>query len=224
MVVTRYLALVLPTLMLASPALAAEEDLQAWSATTASIPAGNRVVVWLEAQGRFSNDASRLGQLLLRPGLGYRLSPTTTAFVGYAYVRTDPVGPVRTNEHRIWQQLSFRAAGDGKSLTLTGRSRLEQRFVAGANDTGVRFRQLMRLTLPIDSGVQAVGWSEGFVALNNTDWGQRAGLDRFRNFAGVSVPLTKSMRLEPGYLNEYINATGSDRINHIASMTVNLNF
>lgn len=203
----------------------ADEDIQAWAAATATVPVGDKVVIWLEAQGRFSDDATRLGQLLLRPGIGYKVAPSTTVFAGYAYVRTDPVGPVRTTEHRLWQQLSWRALGDGKATTITGRTRLEQRFVNGTNDVGVRFRQLLRLTVPVDGhGTQAVGWSEVFVGLNDTRAGQRTGFDRLRSFAGVSLPLSKTMRIEPGYMNEYVSGRIDDRVNHIASVTVNLNF
>lgn len=222
--ILKYLAPLSAALLFSTPAMA-DEDAQAWAAATATIPVDDKIVVWLEAQGRFSDDASRLGQLLLRPGIGYKVSPGTTVFAGYAYVRTDPVGPVRTTEHRIWQQVSWRALGDGKSTTLSGRSRLEQRFVNGTRDVGVRFRQLLRLTTPVSkSGVQAVGWSELFLGLNDTQAGQRTGFDRLRSFAGVSVPVGKSLRLEPGYMNEYVKGRTDDRANHIASLTMNLNF
>jgi hypothetical protein len=207
---------------LASPAMA-EEDVHAWGAATATVRAGDKMVVWLEGQTRFYDEASRLGQVLLRPGIGYKVSRNATLFAGYAYVFTDTPGPGTTTEHRIWQQALVTIAGNGKTTTLTSRSRLEQRFMAGAGDTGLRLRQMLRLTVPVtDRGVQAVGWSETFLGLNDTDWGQRAGFDRMRNFVGVSAPISKSARIEPGYMNEYVDAT--DRTHHIASLTVNLNF
>lgn len=221
----RCLAAIAPILFLATPALA-EEDMQGWAAATATVPVDDRVVVWLEGQGRFSDEVSRLGQLLIRPGIGYRVSPSTTLFAGYTYVRTSPRGGAVTTEHRIWQQASWRAIGDGKGVTVSGRTRLEQRFVHGTGDVGVRFRQLMRVTAPIDrQGTQIVGWTEGFFGLNDTQAGQRTGFDRMRNFAGISLPVTATMRLEPGYMNEFISRRGTDdRANHIASVTMNLNF
>jgi hypothetical protein len=205
-----------------TPALA-EDDVQAWGAVTATVPVDDKLVVWLEGQARTSNDVSRLNQVLLRPGLGYRVSPTTTLFVGYAHVFTNPPGPARTNEHRVWQQATFRIAGDGRGLTLSGRSRLEQRSLVQGEDTGVRYRQLLRLTAPVGrQGLQAVGWSELFLGLNRTDWGQPTGFDRARNFAGLSVPLSRTIRAEPGYMYEPIRQRGADRHNHIASVTLNL--
>lgn len=209
-------------LLTSTPALA-EDDFQAWGAVTATISLDKKLVVWFDGQARTSNDASRLNQVLLRPGIGYRVSPTTTLFVGYAHAFTNPPGPARTNEHRLWQQASFRIAGDGRGVTLSGRSRLEQRFLVQGEDTGVRLRQMLRLTAPIgEQGMQAVGWSELFLGLNRTDWGQPSGFDRSRTFAGISVPLSRTLRAEPGYMYERIRQRGDDRHNHIASVTLNL--
>lgn len=209
-------------LLAAAPAIA-EDDFQPWLAATATIPVADRLVVWLEAQARTSDDASRLNQILLRPALGLKVSPTTTLFLGYAFVPTNPPGPARSREHRIWQQALFRIAGDGRGVSLSARSRLEQRFREEDGDVGHRFRQLVRLTAPIDDqGVQAVAWSEPFIGLNETAWGQPAGLDRWRNFLGISVPVASTLRIEPGYMNEVVEQRGQDRMNHIASVTLNL--
>jgi hypothetical protein len=209
-------------LVAASPA-AAEEDFQPWFAATATVPVGERALVWLEGQARTSDDASRLNQVLLRPAVGLRVSPAATLFAGYAFVATNPRGPGSSKEHRIWQQALIRILGDGKGITLSSRSRLEQRFREDDGDTGHRLRQLVRLTAPIGSaGTQAVIWSEPFIGLNGTAWGQPAGLDRWRNFVGVSVPVAATLRVEPGYMNEVVEQRGPDRMNHIASLTLNL--
>lgn len=212
-------------LLMAFPAHAASEDRHVWGATTATISASDKTLIWLEGQARFYDDAGRLGQVLLRPGVGYRLNATTTAFLGYAYVHTDMLAGPDTREHRVWQQLSFRALGDGKGLTVTGRSRLEQRFMEGSGDMGLRFRQQIRLTAPIDgTKARLVGWGEAFVAFDDTAWGQRSGFDRMRSFVGAAIPLGKALSLEPGYLNEAIRLRGPNRVNHIASLTVNAIF
>lgn len=215
-------AALLPLLLAAAPARA-EEDAQVWGAASANLAVGGDWVGYMDVQVRTSNDASRLNQVLLRPAIGYKLSPTTTIFLGYAHAFTNPPGPAQSNENRIWQQASYRVFGDGKGVTLAGRSRLEQRLVDTGEDTGVRARQQLRLTAPLNQrGLQGVGWSELFVALNDTDWGQRGGLDRMRAFAGISAPLSDQLRLEPGYMAEFVRLRGEDRTNHIASMTLNL--
>lgn len=211
-------------LAFASPTVAAEEDLNAWGAATASIKASDDLVIWLEGQTRFTRDVSRLGQLLLRPAVGYRLNDTTTVFAGYAYVMTNPVGPAKSHEHRAFQQVSFRLLGDGKGVTLSGRTRLEQRFVRGADDMGWRVRQQLRLTAPLNAKLQAVGWTEPFLGLDKTSWGQRKGINVWRNFVGISVPLSASVAIEPGYLNQYVVRNGEDRMDHVASFTLNTRF
>lgn len=220
----RLFASLLALLLGAGPALAAQEDPQIWGAATATITASDKFVLWLEAQGRFSDDASRLGQMLLRPAVGLKLDKTTTAFIGYAYVFTDPVGPVSSDEHRIWQQLNWRLVGDGQGVTVTGRTRLEQRFRQGSNDMGMRFRQLLRVTAPTQSSMRLVGWHESFIGLDDTRWGQRSGLDRMRNFVGVAFPANKNISIEPGYMNEYVRLHAQDRMHHIASLTINTTF
>ncbi len=220
---------VLPLVLLAgaaiaAPAQAADEDGQIWTALNASTDLGARTVLTLEGQLRVTDDASRLGQVLVRPSIGLKLDETTTASIGYAYVRTDPVGPAESDEHRLWQQLSFRIAGDGKGITVTGRSRLEQRWVEGAPDMGWRFRQQVRLTAPLSGKVRAVGWSEAFINLDDTSWGQNAGLDRWRNSIGLSVPLNSAVSIEPGYINQWVNRPSRDLVHHIGNVTISARF
>lgn len=212
-------ALVLP----AAAAQAADEDANIWLAQTANVDLGGGAVVWLEAQERFTNDASRLGQLLIRPAVGYKLDKTTTVYLGYAYVMTDPVGPAQSHEHRIFQQLSFRLLGDGKGVTVTGRTRFEQRFFENQDGTGWRLRQQLRLTAPLTGKVRAAVWTEPFIGFNETTF-QRSGLGLWRNFAGVTIPIGKKVTLEPGYLNQYVVRTGTDRIDHTANLTLSANF
>ena len=59
---------------------------------------------WMEGQARWFNDASRLGQSIIRPGVGYKLSDQVSVWLGYAWIRTSPLEREQTDEHRIWQQ------------------------------------------------------------------------------------------------------------------------
>jgi len=221
--------LIAPLALLASgalpgAALAAEEDTQVWTALNASVNLGKQVVLTLEGQLRITDDANRLGQYLIRPRVGVKLNPNTTASLGYAYVHTDPVGPAVSDEHRLWQQVAFRLAGDGKGLTLVARSRLEQRWVEGTRGMGWRMRQQLRLSAPLRGQVRAVAWSEAFVSLNDTRWGQTSGLDRWRNFIGLALPVNPAITIEPGYLNQWVSRPNLDRVHHIASLGLQARF
>lgn len=216
-------AYVLATAFLPCAAQAADEDANIWLAQTTNIDLGNGAILTLEAQERFTNDASRLGQLLLRPAIGYKVNKTTTMSLGYAYVMTDPIGPAKSHEHRIFQQLSFRLLGDGKGATLTGRTRFEQRFFENQNGTGLRLRQQLRLTVPLAGKVRAVAWTEPFIGLNETKF-QRDGVGLWSNSAGVTVPVGKKFTLEPGYINQYVVRNGRDRIDHTGNLTLSATF
>ena len=205
------------------PAVSADEDTNIWLAQSTSIDLGGDLLLGLEAQERFTQDASRLGQFLFRPTLGYKLDKSTSIHLGYAYVYSDPQNGASTNEHRTFQQLSFRVTGDGKGVTITGRSRFEQRSLEEAEGTAFRVRQQLRLTAPLSEKLRAVVWTEAFVGLNQTRF-QRDGLGLWRNFAGVSVPVSKRVSLEPGYLNQYVFRTGTDRIDHVANLTLTTSF
>lgn len=206
-----------------APAVAADEDPNIWLAQSATIDLGGDMLLGLEAQERFTNDASRLGQFLFRPSIGYKLDKSTSIHLGYAYVYSDPQNGASTNEHRAFQQLSFRVAGDGKGVAVTGRTRFEQRFLEETDGTGLRIRQQFRLTAPLSEKVRAIAWTEAFIGLNQTRF-QRDGIGLWRNFAGVSVPLGKGVSLEPGYLNQYVVRTGTDRIDHVGNLTLSASF
>lgn len=208
---------------LAVPAKASEEDFNLWLGQFATINTSDKVYVRLEAQERFTNDADRLGQLLLRSLVGYRLNDNVNIGAGYAYIFTDPVGPVELNEHRLYQELNVRLLRTAGGLTLDSRTRLEQRFFEERDGTAWRVRQFVQLRAPITKHNRLVAFSEPFIDLNQTSV-QRGGLSIWRNFAGISVPLTKGVEIVPGYLNQYVVRDGPDRIDHTANINLFMNF
>jgi len=214
----------LPALLLgvAPSALAAQDhDLQQWTLLVAQGPIKDDLLVQAEIQPRLTNDASRLGQFQISPAIGYRVSKKATVFVGYMFVHTDPVDRPAFDEHRIYQHVVFPVGKIG-DVTVTARTRMEARTVVGAKDLAWRFRQQVRAQLPFEEGKGSllVVWSEAFLNLNDADWGPREGMDRWRNFVGVSVPLTKGVMFEPGYLNQAVFRRGEDRLDHIGSVTL----
>lgn len=205
----------------ASPVSATEHDFQQWTLLVAQGPIKDRLLVQGEIQPRLSNGASRLGQFQISPALGYRLNKRTAVYVGYMFVHTDPVGRPAFDENRIYQHLVVQLGKVG-DVALTSRTRIEARTVVGAEDLGWRFRQQLRAQIPLGEapGPLVVVWSEAFYNLNDADWGPREGFDRWRNFVGVAVPLTRELTLEPGYLNQAVFRPGADRFDHIASVTM----
>jgi hypothetical protein len=203
------------------PALAAEKDFQSWLSATGATALSPKLDVTMEGHFRFYDDASHLGQMLLRPSLTYKLDGGWSLSAGYAYARTDARGAAVANEHRAWEQVGYRFTANDK-MVVTGRTRVEQRFVEGRDGAGWRVRQQVRAAhaLPGLGRTQALAWNETFYSLNDTDFGQRAGFDQTRTFIGLSLPLAAGTTIEPGYLNHRTFRDGPDRVNHIVAVNL----
>jgi len=213
---------------LAAPACAAEEDTQLWTAAVAmvDVPRGEGrppLVVSADVQYRYFGNASRLGQNQVRAALGIRVNKTTVLSQGYVYTRTSPAPGVITHEHRPFQQALFRIAGNGKGVTVIGRTRLEERFLEGSGEMALRARQMVRANVPLGRGFVAIGTGEVFVNVNSADWGPRRGFDQFRAFGGIGVPVARGLWIEAGYMNQYVaRHQRADRMNHNISLTLSL--
>lgn len=191
-------------------------------------PLGDRwrkVRWWLDVQPRLSDAAGGLQQILVRPGLGYSIAGNASAWLGYAWIRTEGNGK-HVTENRIWQQFTWSPRIEW--LGLSSRTRLEQRFVDQSGDLGWRFRQFIKVTQPIAAGKRLYlsVFDEIFFDLNDTDWGQQSGFAQNRMFAGVGWKLFASGKLstEIGYLNQFVRSgSGSNRMNHILSINLFVN-
>ena len=209
----------------ATPAAATEDDFNIWTGQFVTIDLGDDKdwYVRAEAQERFTNDADRLGQLLLRSFIGYRISDTVNIGGGYGYILTDPVGPPELNEHRFYQELNVRLL-EKDGVTLDSRSRLEQRTFEEADGTSWRFRNFVQLKVPVSENNKIVAYTEPFIELNDTAV-QSGGLSVWRNFVGVSVPLGKGIEAVPGYLNQTVFREGREnRMDHVANVNVFVKF
>lgn len=193
----------------------AQADTQVWTAGFASgqVAEASRLLVWFDGHARFRDSGDQLDVTIVRPGIGWRVSPRLDLWAGYAHVTLRRPGP-DGEEHRAWQQATYPIA-EVAGGRLTGRTRLEQRFREGGDDTGWRLRQFVRWSRPvIGPNVSIVASNEAFIAFNNTDWGQRDGYDQNRAFLGLGWQATPRLRLEGGYMNQHIDGGAApDRSN-----------
>lgn len=219
----RRFALFLTALLCTPAAARTSQDEQLWVNLTAMGPVSGDIVYFAEIQPRVGDGVSRLDQALLRGAVGVKLSDRVTLYQGYAHVAVPIVGGRDVNEERSFQQLNW-SLGRPWGGDLSSRTRLEQRWRSDGNDMGWRLREMLRFEKPLREGsgaVNALVYAEGFLALNNTDWGAKSGFDQLRSFAGVEVGLPGASTLELGYLNQAINQRGGNsRINHVASVTL----
>lgn len=178
---------------------------------------------WFDGHLRFFDDTDGFGQSIVRPGVGYQIHDSVTAWAGYGWIRTSPATVSDVDEHRFWQQLTWSEKCDVGTMGL--RSRLEQRLVETGNDTGHRFRQLVSYRKPLtcDGTCTFVVWDELFVHLNTTDWGAETGFNQNRAFVGFGFRecADSPKRVEVGYLNQHINRRNAgDLANHLLSVNI----
>lgn len=208
-------------LVLASTARAEElaHEPQAWLALFSGGPVAGRFVGWFDAHGRFGFEQVATTSILLRPGVGYRVRDDMTVFLGYLWAPVYREGRQTLDEHRVWQQWTWDLAfASGVKMQL--RSRMEERFAQG--DVGFRFRQMVRAqTAPMLERFMLVAWDEVFIAFNDTRFGQRAGFDQNRLFLGVANSLTRKIRVEAGYYNQWLpRPMAPDPMRHAAMVNL----
>ena len=170
-----------------------------------------------EVQYRNYNAIGDLEQLLLRTGIGYNLTENNNnVLLGYGYILSQNYlegtdDKVDVNEHRIYQQFITR-----QKIGIVGvqhRYRFEQRFVE--DDFKMRFRYFLSLTVPInnkemtDKTVNFSAYNEIFLNTSGTIF------DRDRLYGGFGYKLSKTVRLELGYMNQFFSKGGRDQINMI---------
>ena len=104
--------LVVPTYGMWSSTARAQtiEDAGWWTAVFSqgefsSVPdATSRWRWWFDGHTRFQDDSDGFDVSIVRPGIGYKLTDNTTAWIGYGWIHTDPIGGGATfDENRIWQ-------------------------------------------------------------------------------------------------------------------------
>jgi hypothetical protein len=216
----------------ASPAAWADDadDFRIWGNVTARgnfgpiDPELKRWRWWMEVQPRSRESGKEMDQLLIRPGIGYALTDRSTVWMGYAHVTNYQAVGDEIHENRFWQQYVW--SGPTLLGAFTSRTRFEQRWQDNGSDTGGRFRQFFKFNWPFSFHPAAsfVAWDEMFVHLNTTDWGARQGFDQNRGFAGLGYRWQPQILTEIGYLNQYINTANTDRMNHILSVNLFLDF
>lgn len=206
------------------------EDFQTWGNITATGSLGfinpdlKNAKYWLEGQGRFGKDTSQFSQGMVRAGLGYAVTEKVSVWLGYAFVPTEePFAKVPFDEHRIWQQVLW--SDKFADITLTSRSRLEQRFIPTGSNVGWRFRQMFKASVPIAYDFSFVISDEYFANINKTNYGADEGFDQNRAFVGIGYNFDKNIKTEIGYMNQYIRKPkAADRMDDILSVNLYLNY
>jgi hypothetical protein len=202
-----------------------DEDGRLWINLSAQGEVSGNWGWYFEVQPRWREEGEQFDQLLVRPAISYRLDQRSSLWLGYGRVVSHPAAGGTVDEDRLWQQLLHQFS-PWHGVTLSSRTRLEQRWVESGEETGYRLRQMLRATHPLPGveNASVVLWDEVFLNANDTDWGARSGFDQNRFFAGLGYAFTPHAKAEAGYLNQYVNTAATDRMHHVLSVAVNYKF
>ncbi len=208
-------------LVAACPAHAQEQDGKAWSTLAASLPLEERLTLDLEATARFSIDDEGLYETIQSLWLARELRSGATLSLGYQRNQTARTTP-GTIENRLRQQVSGNLAQLGGG-TLSGRLRFEQRFRSDGDRVHFRLRPQVAYSRPFTPG-GATRWvvsHESFIG-SESDWAGQTGYFRMRHQASIRTPISESVGLEFGYLNQlqFGREGDPDTMDHVALATL----
>ena len=216
-------ALFLSAVGLFPAAASATSDDQVWTTASATVKLSDKWRLSQELVARFSDNRAGLYEIESNTLVGYRLNDVVTLWAGYTHDPQYSGGDFTIMEHRAREQVTFdnvAKVGPGK---LSARLRLEQRWRGGLDGTGWRMRPYVKYSLPLTGKAKLNLSSEPFVNLNTTTFQRKRGLDRVRNLVTVSMPLSKILTGEAGYMNQHgFVSGGPDTSDHIAYFALSL--
>lgn len=168
-----------------------------------------------EVQYRNYNAIGDLEQLLLRTGLGYTFNEgKNNVLLGYGYILSEnyidnSTEKVTVNEHRIFQQ--FTSKQKVGIVGLSHRYRFEQRFVESTYK--MRFRYFLALKIPLKNDDS----NKFYFSIYNEIFlnAESAVFDRNRLYGGLGYQISKGVRLEAGYMNQFFENSSRDQFNII---------
>ncbi|WP_300973481.1 DUF2490 domain-containing protein [Sphingomonas sp. LHG3406-1] len=201
----------------ATPAMAEENRLEGWFEGSVVAKLDKKSFVEFETQQRARGSSNPIGDnQTYRVWLGTKVGKTTLT----GGIHRSKEGS--TKETRLMQQASYPLGIAG----LKGRTRLEQRFIDGADKTGWRLRQRVGVGVPLsreDGGWEFVATAEGFLTLRATSNGGQTGLTGLRTFLGMERSIGK-LDLSVGYTRQQnIRENAPDRVGHAPTLGLTFN-
>jgi hypothetical protein len=219
----------------------------AWISYIGNHKLSNKFSLHTEYQWRRNDYFNNWQQSLTRVGIDYHVNPNLSVTAGYAWILTFPYGeqPILNefNEHRIWQQLTFKNKFESKFriIDVQHRYRLEQRLIENyiKSDNGeiVKgeniFRQRIRYRVQMYIPLNKKSMTDKIIFLNVNDeiflgFGEGIGknvLDQNRFNAALGWKFNSNFNVQFGYLNQYVIKSDGINIerNHTFLTSINYN-
>jgi hypothetical protein len=206
-----------------------DSNFHGWLMYFGDHPVTDRWGAHLEAQFRRTNGGLAPQQLLLRPAVNFTVNSHLMLTGGYAYVRTSRYGDYPAvaafPENRFFEQALVKHKV-GK-IGIQHRLRLEQRLVGSVPapafdveswETRHRIRYMLRSDIPLPIGNPGNRrWGIGVYDEVFYQFGANRGaryLDQNRAYGALTYKLTKTNRLEFGYLHQYVAQRNGRVVEH----------
>lgn len=216
-------SLILLTLcgLFALPAWSVRSINKSWSSLTLT---GNydHFLYNIEPQLRIFEQRNPFQQFLTNTGGGYNLSPNWEAWLGQTFttISQDAI-PGSVDEYRIWQQLVWNKKLT--TMTLTCRTRVEERRSFGFSDWAFRLRERAWLNIPLTENLSIDLADEVLVNLNAAQWITTSTWDQNRASIGLVQQLSQSWFLMVGYMNQYLFVTNNPQSDHVLLLNFRVN-
>lgn len=209
------------------------DDFSVWISNTYQTDfGGSPFIAFLELAPRTRNDNNEFAQMIVRPLLGYKLTPKLSVAASYTWqgeYNNQTEFDLATND--IMQQVQW-VDNWTPQINFQYRFRLEQRFFADEGDVGHRMRHRVRWTYSFpESKLYLIALDELFVYFNSIDDAGRfsrsvqTGVNQNRSYVGVGYKLTSHLNMDTGYQLQYVHNYGAaDLVNHVWMTNINVNF
>lgn len=208
----------------ASPAIAQDQDQQLWVKLSAGTDLSDTANLGFEMNQRIGNDEGGIYESQYIAKIGVDIGGGFKLTGGINRVVATEDGRVDNTEWRPRQEIGFPSAKIG-SGELVSRIRLEQRFRNDGDDVGHRVRPEIAYILPLSETLDLEIGHESYFNLNTTDFGQRSGHERMRNFVALNFPIAQSVGASVGYMNQYrFNGDARDLMEHALTTGLSVKF
>lgn len=228
-------SLFLSAVALAQTSSTFKQDFGLWAPVFMTVKLPKSFYAYMEVNPRFFDldHSGDMGQLLLRPAVGYQLTEKLSIWQGYAWVGNFnvPHTPPQSSffeENRIYQQANY--VHKFQSWNTLSRIRMEERWIEHAAGTALRLRLMWRglYPLPIAPQWAFATYDEVFINLNTVQGkGPETGFDQNRFFIGINRTFSKNFNMDFGYQNQLLNSKAvpelANQMNHIILLNFFIN-
>ncbi|MCF0056249.1 DUF2490 domain-containing protein [Dyadobacter sp. CY356] len=186
-----------------------------------------------DVQVRSADKMEYVNTLLIRPGIGYKISDNKTITMGYTYFGTWDKENDNKNyelENRIFEQ--FQIENEIRRTEITNRFRYEQRFLDQQNNKAFaqRFRYYLQAQIPLlanplfTKGFYLSVQNELFLNVQGKNQVNDHFFDQNRSYAGPGYRFSENLDLEVGYMFRYQIMKEENLRNNILQVVIKTSF